>query len=215
MRVNEGALQRYRKFTDQYNTCLYDHTCLLANEEKAALPYWRLSRRPRHTSSAIPDGNQPDANESKVAQQPTYDTSYPAGLIVKWKDHGGIKLATVVESAQEELKDGVNPACTIRVLNATDPITVPASSLSPCTFPDPADIPTSAKEIDPNAMNVLISKEDLDKLWHRDQVAFPERLRMYLYWYQRLQHPSHISMVGLAKRGALPSAIKYVKKAPP
>eukprot|EP00957_Ditylum_brightwellii_P072486 5507978-Ditylum_brightwellii.AAC.1 len=38
---------------------------------------------------------------------------------------------------------------------------------------------------------------------------------MYLYWHQRLQHPSHVSMVTLAERGALPSAIKYVKKAPP
>eukprot|EP00957_Ditylum_brightwellii_P087078 6627895-Ditylum_brightwellii.AAC.1 len=38
---------------------------------------------------------------------------------------------------------------------------------------------------------------------------------MYLYWHQRLQHPSHVSMVRLAKREVLPSAIKYVKKAPP
>eukprot|EP00957_Ditylum_brightwellii_P034316 2602961-Ditylum_brightwellii.AAC.1 len=64
-------------------------------------------------------------------------------------------------------------------------------------------------------MNVLISKEDLDKLWHRVQVTFSEHLRMYLYWHQRLQHPSHVSISRLAERGALPSAIKYVKKAPP
>eukprot|EP00957_Ditylum_brightwellii_P102005 7774513-Ditylum_brightwellii.AAC.1 len=45
-------------------------------------------------------------------------------------------------------------------------------------------------------MNVLISKEDLVKLWHRDQVTFQEHLRI------------------LAEKGASPSAIKYVKKAP-
>eukprot|EP00957_Ditylum_brightwellii_P142165 10831408-Ditylum_brightwellii.AAC.1 len=87
MRVHEGALQRYRKFTDNYNTCLYDHTCLLANKVKAALPYWGLFRRPRHSPSVEPDGNQPDVDESEVAQQSIYDTSYPAGLTVKWKGH--------------------------------------------------------------------------------------------------------------------------------
>eukprot|EP00957_Ditylum_brightwellii_P011337 857303-Ditylum_brightwellii.AAC.1 len=64
-------------------------------------------------------------------------------------------------------------------------------------------------------MNVLISKENLDELWHRDQVTFPEQLRMYLYWHQQLQHPSHVLMVRLIERGALPSAIKYAKKTPP
>eukprot|EP00957_Ditylum_brightwellii_P203150 15333441-Ditylum_brightwellii.AAC.2 len=126
-----------------------------------------------------------------------------------------MKLATVSKSSHDELVDGVDPTCTIRVLNKIDPVTVPASSLSPCTTPDPADIPILAKEIDPNAMNSPISKEDLDKLWHRDRVTFLEHLRMYLYWHQRLQHPSHVSMVRLAERGALPSAIKYTKKAPP
>eukprot|EP00957_Ditylum_brightwellii_P176601 13450350-Ditylum_brightwellii.AAC.2 len=109
MRVDEQALQRYRKFTVQYNTCLHDHTCLLSNEEKAGLPYWGLFRRPRHTPSAEPDGNQPDVDESEMAQQPIYDTSYPAGLKVKWKDHSKIRLATVVESAQKELNDGAAP----------------------------------------------------------------------------------------------------------
>eukprot|EP00957_Ditylum_brightwellii_P181634 13836206-Ditylum_brightwellii.AAC.1 len=58
-----------------------------------------LFKRPKHVPSAQPDGNQLDVDESEVAQQPTYDTSYPAGLTVKWKDHSIIKLATVVESA--------------------------------------------------------------------------------------------------------------------
>eukprot|EP00957_Ditylum_brightwellii_P191069 14548285-Ditylum_brightwellii.AAC.1 len=91
MRVNEGALQRYRKFTDEHSTYLHNHTCLLSTKEKAALPYWGLFRRPKHASSAQPDGNQPDMDEPEVAQQPTYDTSYPTGLTVKWKDHNRIK----------------------------------------------------------------------------------------------------------------------------
>eukprot|EP00957_Ditylum_brightwellii_P005157 392777-Ditylum_brightwellii.AAC.1 len=46
MRVNEGALQHYKKFTDQYSTCLYDHACLFASEDKAAVPYWDCSEEP-------------------------------------------------------------------------------------------------------------------------------------------------------------------------
>eukprot|EP00957_Ditylum_brightwellii_P137591 10489712-Ditylum_brightwellii.AAC.1 len=124
----------------------------------AALPYWGLFRRPRHAPLVEPDGNQPDVDISELAQQPIYATSYPAGSTVKWKDHSRIRLAIVVESTQEDLKDGFDPIYTIIVLNTTGPVTVPALSLSPYTSPDPAGIPTLAKEIDPNAMNLFISK---------------------------------------------------------
>eukprot|EP00957_Ditylum_brightwellii_P211304 15366023-Ditylum_brightwellii.AAC.3 len=40
------------------------------------------------------------------------------------------------------------------------------------------------------------------------------KLRLYLYWYQRLQHPSHITIVRLSERNILPSAIKYAKRVP-
>eukprot|EP00957_Ditylum_brightwellii_P191047 14546659-Ditylum_brightwellii.AAC.1 len=97
MRVNEGALQLYKKITDQYITCMHDHTCLLANGDKAAQPYQGLFRRPRHAPLVTIDENQSDLDESKVAQQSTYDTSYPAGLAVKQKNNNKIKLATVLE----------------------------------------------------------------------------------------------------------------------
>eukprot|EP00957_Ditylum_brightwellii_P182455 13899136-Ditylum_brightwellii.AAC.1 len=59
-------------------------------------------------------------------------------------------------------------------------------------------------EIDPNALEHLITKEDLEKLWHKDQVTLSDDLKSYLCWHQRLQHPSHVSMQHLAERGAIP-----------
>eukprot|EP00957_Ditylum_brightwellii_P147186 11207913-Ditylum_brightwellii.AAC.1 len=80
---------------------------------------------------------------------------------------------------------------------------------------DPADIPTSVKDIDPNAMESLLTHEDLEKLWHKDQVTISDDIRLYLYWHQRFQHPHHVSMVWLAERKVIPSAIRYIQKAPP
>eukprot|EP00957_Ditylum_brightwellii_P083443 6342512-Ditylum_brightwellii.AAC.1 len=59
--------------------------------------------------------------------------------------------------------------CKIRILNTTVELTVPVSILPPCTTPDPADVPMYMSEIDPNALDHLITKEGLEKLWHKDQ----------------------------------------------
>eukprot|EP00957_Ditylum_brightwellii_P072313 5496422-Ditylum_brightwellii.AAC.1 len=161
----------------------------------------------------MPNGRaQHELDKSEMAQQPTYGTSFPAGLTVKWKDGKKTKLATVIHSNEG---DKENPACTIQVLSTPDEITVPATNLEACTSPDPADIPLVDSDIDPNAMNTIVSMEDITQLWHKDQVTLTPELRLYLYWHQRLQHPSHVSMVRLAQQGVLPSAIKHIKKAPP
>eukprot|EP00957_Ditylum_brightwellii_P173031 13173485-Ditylum_brightwellii.AAC.1 len=60
----------------------------------------------------------------------------------------------------------------------------------------------------------MISKEDLELLWHKDQITLSLELRLYLYWHQRLQHPSHVTMHQLIQRGILPPVLKHVKKAP-
>eukprot|EP00957_Ditylum_brightwellii_P109155 8326706-Ditylum_brightwellii.AAC.1 len=52
-------------------------------------------------------------------------------------------------------------------------------------------------------------------MWHKDQITISDDIRLYLYWHRRLQHPPHISMVWFAERKVIPSAIKYVQKAPP
>eukprot|EP00957_Ditylum_brightwellii_P115979 8846961-Ditylum_brightwellii.AAC.1 len=58
--------------------------------------------------------------------------------------------------------------CTIRPLNSNEEVDVPIKDLSPCTTNNPADIPTSVNDIDPNAMESLLTHEDLEKLWHKD-----------------------------------------------
>eukprot|EP00957_Ditylum_brightwellii_P175164 13335951-Ditylum_brightwellii.AAC.1 len=64
-------------------------------------------------------------------------------------------------------------------------------------------------------MELLLTHEDLEKLWHKDQVTISDDIRLYLYWDQLLQHLSHISMVQLAEKKVIPSAIKYIQKMPP
>eukprot|EP00957_Ditylum_brightwellii_P035362 2681773-Ditylum_brightwellii.AAC.1 len=64
-------------------------------------------------------------------------------------------------------------------------------------------------EIDPNAIEQLITREDLERLWHKDQVTLSDDLKTYLYRHQRLQHPSHVSMQWLAEQGVIPKSIKY------
>eukprot|EP00957_Ditylum_brightwellii_P047776 3629370-Ditylum_brightwellii.AAC.1 len=59
--------------------------------------------------------------------------------------------------------------CKIRILNTTVELKVPVATLSPCTTPDPANVPMYISETDPNALEHLITKEDLEKLWHKDQ----------------------------------------------
>ena len=55
----------------------------------------------------------------------------------------------------------------------------------------------------------------MERLWHTDQTTLSPDLRLYIYWHQRLQHLSHVTMVRLAKRGVIPARISRVKKAPP
>eukprot|EP00957_Ditylum_brightwellii_P020465 1542624-Ditylum_brightwellii.AAC.2 len=121
----------------------------------------------------------------------------------------------MIPSNEGKIANDQEPQCQIRVLNTKDPITVLASSLSPCTTTDPADIPINSKDIDPNAMETLITKEDLDKLWYKDQVTLTKELRLYIYWHQQLQHPPHVSRIRFTQKGVVPSVLKSTKKEPP
>eukprot|EP00957_Ditylum_brightwellii_P105934 8080056-Ditylum_brightwellii.AAC.1 len=96
-----------------------------------------------------------------MAQQPNFDSCYPFGLTVKWQDKQKLRLATVLRTNEGRPSD---TTCTIRLLNSTKEVNVPIKDLSPCTTNNPADIPTSVKDIDPNAMESLLTHEDSEKL---------------------------------------------------
>eukprot|EP00957_Ditylum_brightwellii_P097285 7409496-Ditylum_brightwellii.AAC.1 len=140
--------------------------------------YWGLSRRTRGTRLDVTR-----RKPGRFGQIKSGPTSYPAGMMVKWKEGNKARLSTVQESGTHEIVTGVE-----------------SPSLSPCTGPYPAYISLYQNDIDANAMEPLISNEDLYKLWYKDQIILPEHLRLYLYWHQRLQHPSHVSMVELEER---------------
>eukprot|EP00957_Ditylum_brightwellii_P133528 10180489-Ditylum_brightwellii.AAC.1 len=108
-----------------------------------------------------------------------------------------------------------DPACRIRLLNSKVELSVPVSDNLSCSTPVPADIPLTEKDIDPNAMETLMTKDDLEKLWYKDQGTLSDDLRVYFYWHQQLQHLSHVAMVRLAEQGVIPKAINKVRKAQP
>eukprot|EP00957_Ditylum_brightwellii_P133198 10155817-Ditylum_brightwellii.AAC.1 len=128
---------------------------------------------------------------------------------VNWKDRNKVSLATVQESTTNAHVNGVEPKCLKRVLNTRNKISDLASSISLCTTSDLADIHLNPNKVDTNAMDLLITKEDLEKIWYKDQVILSEHLRLDLYWYQRLQHSSRVYMVRLAERASLPLVLKY------
>eukprot|EP00957_Ditylum_brightwellii_P031985 2425136-Ditylum_brightwellii.AAC.1 len=78
-------------------------------------------------------------------------------------------LASVLGTTEGDGGTREDPMCKIKILNTTVELTVPVSTLSPWTTSDPTDIPMHMSEIDPNALEHLITKEDLEKLWHKDQ----------------------------------------------
>eukprot|EP00957_Ditylum_brightwellii_P121602 9272929-Ditylum_brightwellii.AAC.1 len=65
-------------FTAEHVNCLHDNTSMLAAGAEKINPYVGILRR-------RDDDDQSELEELEVAQQPTYDTSYPAGLAVKYK----------------------------------------------------------------------------------------------------------------------------------
>eukprot|EP00957_Ditylum_brightwellii_P079531 6047295-Ditylum_brightwellii.AAC.1 len=109
------------------------------------------------------EGDQSELDKPEVAQQPTFEESYPAGIIVRLKKNGKVIQATVM-----------GPVDKVE-------FSVPSSDILPCSTPDPTDILLIEKDIDPNALENLITKEDLEKLWQKDQGTLSDGLRVYLY----------------------------------
>jgi hypothetical protein len=157
MQVNEGGPNPMEAFTAEHINCLHDNINMIAAGAEKINPYVGVSRR-------RDDDDQSELEEPEVAQQPTYDTSYPAGLTVKYKRKNKVILASVLGTTEGDGGTREDPMCKIRILNTTVELTVPVSTLSPCTTPDPADVPMHMSEIDPNALEHLITKEDLEKL---------------------------------------------------
>eukprot|EP00957_Ditylum_brightwellii_P201134 15324200-Ditylum_brightwellii.AAC.1 len=161
MPVNEGRNYKLQQFFKDYNNCLHDQVCMLAQNTQAASSSIGIPRRGAKEQLMMPnEGDQIETDKSEVAQQPTYDTSYPSGFTVRWNQNGKPVLATVIGSADNSEDD----QCKIRLLNSTIKHAVPISTSSSLTTADPADIPQHSADIDPNALESMISKEDLELL---------------------------------------------------
>eukprot|EP00957_Ditylum_brightwellii_P057954 4394069-Ditylum_brightwellii.AAC.1 len=62
---------------------------MLAQNTQAASPSIVILRRGANKQLMMPnEGDQLETDKLEVAQQPTYDTSYPSGLTLRWNQNG-------------------------------------------------------------------------------------------------------------------------------
>eukprot|EP00957_Ditylum_brightwellii_P195425 14889501-Ditylum_brightwellii.AAC.1 len=88
-------------FTSEYVNCLHDDVCMLAARAEKINPYVGVSRRGDGVRLMMPDDDdQSELEESEVAQQSTYDTSYPADLTMKYKRKNKVILASVLGTTE-------------------------------------------------------------------------------------------------------------------
>eukprot|EP00957_Ditylum_brightwellii_P158704 12079178-Ditylum_brightwellii.AAC.1 len=123
--VNEGGSDKLQQFLKDYDNCLHDQLCMLAQNTQAASPSISILRRGAKEQLIMPnERDQMETDKSEVTQQPTYDTPYPSGFTVRWNQNGKTVLATVIGSTDNSEHD----LCKFRVLNSTIKHSVPIST---------------------------------------------------------------------------------------
>eukprot|EP00957_Ditylum_brightwellii_P089556 6820290-Ditylum_brightwellii.AAC.1 len=128
MPVNEGGNDKLQQFLNDYDNCLHFQVCMLAQNTQTASPSINIPRRGAKEQLMMPnEGDQAETDKSEVAQQPTYDISYPSGLTVRWNQNGKTVFATVIGPTNNS-KDDLHK---IRVLNSMIEKSVPMPTLSP------------------------------------------------------------------------------------
>eukprot|EP00957_Ditylum_brightwellii_P129323 9865622-Ditylum_brightwellii.AAC.1 len=102
--------------------------CMLAQNTQTASPSIIILRRGTKEQLMTPnEGDQKETDKSEVAQQPTYDISYPSSLTVRWNQNKNTVLATIIGPADNSEDD----LCKIKVLNSAIEESAPISTLSP------------------------------------------------------------------------------------
>ena len=104
--------------------------------------------------------------------------------------------------------------CKVKVLGSNDMITLPQISVEPVCAPDPSSIPESISDIDTEALQDLLSNEDMKKIWDNTDTTYTEDEKLCLYWHMRLRHKPQIYIRRLAKRGIIPKRLKKVDRIP-
>ena len=164
---------------------------------------------PRRESPTMSVDNRTN-DFSDVAQQTTKDKLLlPAGHLVRHYDKNKMQLCEV--TSNDETIDQI-PASKIRPLNSSDEIVVPNSEITSLSVPEPSDVPDSADNVNVNHMPEVIDK--IRKLWNLDYSDFTEDEKLFYYWHKRLRHAPKKHIRRLAKRGALPKRLQFVKRMP-
>ena len=189
MRVNEEQKDTYDAFCSKFFSEPED-ICMLAGGPSPEILPPEIEKNPA------------------AAQQPASSPLlFPSGIPVKWCGDKGTRICTVL--------DDNNDKCKVRVLGTDNILTLPKSSLTPLSSPDPAVIPTTPGDIDMEELNRCVTHEDLDRLWTGSSDDTQTELdRLCLYWHHRLDHCPLQTIHRLAERGILPKILLNVKKKP-
>ena len=125
----------------------------------------------------------------------------------------GIPRVSVVTNAFRSAVTNL-PRYKIRHLNQANEVEVDDAQLEEIV-PEPADIPTSVKEVDKRVLEDTLSDDHIQQLWGGDSDStVPEADRVTLYWHHRLRHAPLVVLRRLSMRGVLPKCIQKVVKMP-
>ena len=125
----------------------------------------------------------------------------------------GVSRVSIVTHAFRSAASNV-PKYKIRHLNESSEIEVDDEALTEIS-PEPADIPTSVKDVDTKLLEQTLPEEHVKRLWDGDlDDTVPEADRVTLYWHHRLRHAPLVTLRRLSIRGILPKCIQNVVKMP-
>lgn len=153
-----------------------------------------------------------NASPNALAQQTTAkDSAFPTGTTVKYKHSSTNKLCQIIPSVQHS--NGLS--YTIRVLCSKEHHIVQHSDLDALSTHQPSGVPDSHTDINPASLQKCLTREDLSQIWEHSPDSISLDQRLFLYWHQRLDHPTMKTMHKLALIGVIPCRLSKVTKMPP
>ena len=201
--VNEGGPDDYSSFLSTHSPTFCDNISFLARStDSSALD-------PEILKENIPPRN---ASPNALAQQTTAkDSAFPPGTTVKYNHSSTNKLCQIISSVQ----DANDLSYTIRVLGSKEHHNVHHSDLDALSPHQPSEVPASHTDIDPASLQKCLTREDLSQIWEHSPDSISPDQRLFLYWHQRLDHPTMQTMHKLALKGVIPRRLSKVTKMPP
>ena len=103
---------------------------------------------------------------------------------------------------------------TLQVLGSKLTTDAPITAMEPLNLADSANVPKSPRDVTPQEMTSVLSKQDIQKLWTNNNTVWSEDEKLFLHWHICLCHLPIWHIQRLAQREVLPPCLEKVKKMP-